>query len=422
MKSFVKLTALALFSAASIASADVTINIVGATAFRAAVHNGLLSSTGLFDGNGGTAGPTTYAHDKASGLVSGAGRSSWKGNVTGYGTVIVRCFWTGSVQGIKDVTAGNAVQFLADSTIAGTGENALGTASPLGTAQAAQFTFADCKQASTEFISPELVTVPVGVIVFSYAVNDTSATGATTLLRYGFDNITAQAAKKLRGSGSMKKRALTGVTTDTKPIYSVGRDIGSGTRVIELAETGYGVFTNLKHYKLTAGTGGALGTLIKMQLWPTGTKYATTGNDPTIGNGGYTSGGTLAGLMADKSDGSVDVLGTDGTTVLATVTGGIHYIGCFGISDATTVFNGGGAYLNYEGTSYQSTSDNAKVASGKYTLWSYENLMNVDTISTDQAAIRDLLVPAIDTNIGTAGIKLGDMSATRDEDGGLVAP
>ncbi len=435
MKSKLLLASFFAFAVAPMASADVELRITGATAFRAAVHNGL--KTGFFNGD------FQFAHSNASGAFSGASRSVWKGPVTGQGTVTVRCTWSGSVTGTHSVAVnpnGSAsdqtlllVTYLTDANLttaaSATGGEAF-SRSAVGSPQTSHIAFSDCYQSSTVYSSPSLTSEVVGIIPFIWVVNDTSATGANTLARYGFDNITAQQARALLVNGSQPKSLLTGNAADTKLVYITGRDIGSGTRVICLAETGYGITRGVQHWQMT----GASDAISKLKLWPIGSYPNTSGNDPNGGNGGYTSGGTLAGLMVNKSDSSFQLESAAGTNDLGSAAGGAHIVAFVGTSDANTVVNGGGAFLKYEGSSYSVADvspadgindDDFKIQNGLYTAWSNEQILYsslTTTTGSSQTAIKDLLKASIEANMGAAGITTSSMNVFRTEEAGIVAP
>jgi hypothetical protein len=438
MKSKLLLASFFALAVAPMASADVELRITGATAFRAAVHAGL--KTGFFNGD------FQFAHSGTSGNFSGAGRSVWKGPVTGQGTVTIRCTWSGSITGIHSVAVApaNSGASTADQTILGvtylTDANLTTAAAPtggeafsktaVGAAQTSHIAFSDAYQASTIYSSPSLTDEIAGIIPFIWVVNDTSATGANTLARYGFDNITAQQARALLVNGSQPKSLLTGNAADTKPVYVTGRDIGSGTRVVCLAETGYGITKGVQHWQMTGGSDA----ISKLKLWPTGTYPNTTGNDPNQGNGGYTSGGTLAGLLVNKSDSSFQLESAAGTNDLGFATAGAHIVAFVGTSDAVTVVNGGGAFLKYEGSSYTvadvspadgTNDDDIKIQNGQYTAWSNEHILYsslTTTSGSSQTAVKDLLKASIETNIGTAGVAYSTMNVFRLEEAGIVAP
>lgn len=407
MKSKLSLALLATLAVAPLASADTEIRFTGSTAFRAAVHAALLNS--FFTGS------PAYAHSGAAGAVSGASKSIWRGSVTGIaGTTTVRCTWSGSAQGISDVTSGNNVSFLQASVLPGSGESAGQTTSENLAAHGA---LSDVGQNSTVFSTPTLDDVGVGVVPFTWVVNDTSATGATVAARYGFDNISAQFVRALFSSGSQPKSMLTGNAADTKLIYAAGRDTGSGTRITMLAETKYGIFTPVQQFQITA----ASDAVTELRVWPTGT---TGGNDLLAGNGGYTSGGTLSGLLANKSDTGFILRNAAGTQVGGTQPS-CHIVACVGIADSANTTGGGGARLKYEGVGYDydgnNDPENDKIRQGQYTLWGYQHMLT-GTLDVDQTTARDALVTAIDANVGAAGIASSTMAVFRQEDGGVVGP
>lgn len=429
MKSKLLLASFFALAVAPMASADVELRITGSTAFRAAVHNGL--KTGFFNGN------FQFAHSNASGAFSGASRSVWKGPVTGQGTVTIRCTWSGSITGIHSVAVAPAISgapaadqailtvtYLTDANLTTAAAAAGGEAfskSAVGTATTSDIAFSDAYQASTIYSSPNLTDEIAGIIPFIWVVNDTSATGADTFARYGFDNITAQQARALFVVGSQPKSMLTGNSADTKLVYVTGRDIGSGTRVVCLAETGYGINRLLTHWQIT----GASDAISKLKVWPIGSYPNATGNDPTSGNGGYTSGGTLAGLLVNKSDSSLQLESAAGTNDGGMTPGGVHIVAWVGTSDAATAVAGGGAYLKYEGSSYTGQADDAKIQNGQYTAWSNEHILYSNLTSTSgssQSAIKDLLKAAIEANLGTAGIAYSTMKVYRNEEAGIVGP
>jgi hypothetical protein len=422
------------------ASADVELRITGATAFRAAVHAGL--KTGFFNGN------FQFAHSNAEGAFSGAGRSVWKGPITGQGTVTVRCTWSGSVTGIHSVAVATTgpieettllpVAYLTDANLTTPASPSGGEAfSKTATAvQTSHIAFSDCYQSSTIYSSPSLTDEVVGIIPFIWVVNDTGLTystpvnpaSPTTLERYGFDNITAQQARALMVQGAQRKFLLTGNPADTKRVYCTGRDIGSGTRVVCLAETGYGITKLLTHWQMT----GAGDSISKLKIWPTGTYPNTTGNDPTPGNGGYTSGGTVAGHLIRKSDVSIALEAADGTALTPTPAG-IHIVAWVGTSDAKTAVDGGAAFLKYEGSSYTVfdgnldgiNDDDFKIHNGQYTGWSNEHIFYsslTEDAGSSQLAVKDLLKTSINDNMGAAGIQTGLMNVFRTEEAGIVAP
>lgn len=367
---------LSLFSAAafalaaftSAANAQVTVNITGSTAFRSAVHNSILDAmTG-----------EQYAY--TGGTLAGAGQAIFVGNISGVtGTVTIRTGWSGSATGIDAVANQKDVAFLGTGVTMSPG----GTSNtPTGASTAkAQFALSDCDQGSTSFTNPALEDAKVAVVPFRFLVNKSTITG-------NFNNMTPQQFRALYGSGQLPLSFFTGNPADTKFVYGAGRDSGSGTRVITLAETGYGIFVILNQWTGTPA-GGALTTL----------SFA--------GDGGFSSGGNLATLLSATTT-SVSVAGAPAAEILIT--------GYAGIPDSDVAITGGAKALKWNGHDYSV----ANVQNGQYTFWSYEHMFGKLGLTTAEIAVRDAIIAAIPTHLGTAGIALGSMNVQRPSDGGLV--
>ena len=409
MKSSLKLTALSALALASAAYADTEIRLTGSTAFRSSIHASLLaSSNGVFTG-----GPTKYAHSNTAGNVSGAARSTWVGTVAGIsGTTTIRCSWSGSANGIQTVAQNLTNQNFLATPVANGETPSAGS----GTAMTSQIAMSDVYQASTSFTSPSLNDIPVAVVPFTFVVNDAADANNNAI-----SNVTAQAARALWSTGTLPAYFFTGNAANTRTVYAIGRDTGSGTRITALAETKYGIFTSLAHWQITA-SGGAV---TQLRVWPTSAQVANNGGDPFIeGNGGYTSGGTLATAMTNTSRSGIQLRNAAGANVGAADKSAI-LMSCVGLSDATTIVTGGGKYLSYEGVSFTSISnptDVAKVAQGQYTMWGYQHMFDNNALDVDQTAARDAIIGAIPNNLGTSGIDINAMNVNRGEDGGLVAP
>ena len=69
-----------------------------------------------------------------------------------------------------------------------------------------------------------------------------------------------------------------------------------------------------------------------------------------------------------------------------------------------------------------SAADQAKVTKGAYTLWGYEHLMYSGSLDPDQQTFFDDLTANIGANIGASGIPFANMTVSRSDDGGVVAP
>jgi len=406
------------FGFAAAAQAQTVINITGATAFRSAAHAAIMAA---FNESGALGTTWNYAHNNTTGNGGKAGRAIYKGTFPGItGTTVIRTSWTGSVEGVRALTKPTLVPetYLTDSSanLAAAGENTGKSATETSTVHA--FAFADMAQAAAPaaYALPKLSGGPVGVIAFAPVINKDADASIT--------NITINQFRRLVSSGTIPLSMLTGNASSNGTVYNVSRNDGSGTRVIHLSEIGHGQANLVKGYLLTGN--GSLNTPV---LCPTTADTVTYPNtavsndyrtDSVLGNGGYTSGGTIAGWMKLASSGNFNIVSWVGT------------------SDAVTALNivsgaaTGGRVLAYNGEkldgvaagSYITSADKAKIALGKYSAWSFENLFYVGTLATGSAkkTVYNKLVSVIPGNLGTAGVALTDMTVTRTTDGGIIAP
>lgn len=405
------------FAAAAQAQTTV-INITGATAFRSAAHAAIMAS---FNQSGALGTTWNYAHNNATaGKGGSAGRAIYKGIFPGItGTTVIRTSWTGSVEGVRALTKPTLIPetYLTDSVanIAAPGENIGKSTAETSTVHA--FAFADMAQASAPaaYALPKLSGGPVGVIAFAPVINKDADASIT--------NITINQFRRLVSNGTLPASMMTGNASSNGTIYNVARNDGSGTRVIQLAEIGHGQATLIKGYLLTGSA--SLNTPVLAPEKADTVTYPNTAisNDyrttSVLGNGGYTSGGTIAGWMKLASSGNFNIVSWLGT------------------SDAVTALNivsgsaTGGRVLAYNGEKLDgvaagaiTSADKVKIALGKYSAWSFENLFYVGTLTTGSAkkTVYDKLVSVIPANIGSAGVMLTDMTVTRTTDGGVIAP
>ena len=407
------------FAAAAQAQTTV-INITGATAFRSAAHSAIMAS---FTQSGALGTTWNYAHNNTTLTKGGsAGRAIYKGTFPGItGTTVIRTSWTGSVEGVRALTKPTLVPetYLTDSVanLSGftSGEKAGATATETSTVHA--FAFADMAQAAAPaaYALPKLSGGPVGVIAFAPVINKDADASIT--------NITINQFRRLVSNGTIPARMLTGNASSNGTIYNVARNDGSGTRVIQLAEIGHGQANLVKAYLLTGSA--SLNTPVLAPLTADTVTYPNTAisNDyratSVLGNAGYTSGGTIAGWMKLPSSGNFNIVSWVGTPDAVTA---VNLV-----SGVTT----GGRVLAYKGEKLDgvaagaiTSADKAKIALGKYSAWSFENLFYVGTLTTGtpKKAVYDKLVSVIPANIGTAGVALTDLTVTRTTDGGVIAP
>jgi hypothetical protein len=104
----------------------------------------------------------------------------------------------------------------------------------------------------------------------------------------------------------------------------------------------------------------------------------------------------------------------------------VTFLTWLGTGDAANAT--GAKVLGYNGvsitpsTSGLNAADKAKVTQGAYTAWSYEHLYYRGTLTTDENTVYTEIKNRIPANLGASGIALTDMTVSRDEEGGPVAP
>jgi hypothetical protein len=445
MKLTQQIAALSALTFCTTAYGDVTVDITGATAFRAAT---LLSIKAKFVASGAA---FKFAHDQATAggtTYNGATRSIWIGTFPGVsGTTTIRTCFTGSVEGIRAV-CGAADPLpptyyqssLLDSTTAITGGAELANQGTTGAAtDPSEIAFSDVAKAATPYASYSLqpASPPCGVVVFTMLTNE----GST------ITNVTAQQFRALLTSGFQPLSLFTGNAADSTYVFATGRNDGSGTRTTYLAETGFGIANPVKQYVTNVSTSTALSTI---QLVPAGgivdqdpltagiqglagqsaANASTVWGQDVAGNGGYSSGSTLRTDMG-KTGTAVTVLDENGDDAFGEQVR-VDFVTFLSLNDAVTARGNGAKFCAYNGVklddiaisgSTMSAADKAKVTEGRYTAWGFQQMYRRNDITSGDAVIvYDGIKAAIPANLGSAGIALGDMHVGRPFDGGVVAP
>lgn len=466
MKPTALLAGLSVFSLASMSYA-VTVDVTGATAFRAAT---LLAIKAQFTASGVA---FQYGHDQAAGNLNtaapGATRAIFKGtirnatNTANISNVIVRCSFNGSVEGINALVNNVNPTYYIDSSAnlvtaaaIGGGETHITTAPTARTTEAAisEIAFSDVSKDSTPFAASPILGGPVGVVVFTMLGSE----GTT------FNNVTSQQFRALMTNGFAPKSLFSGVEADSPLdpvgdgvgpnatwVFATGRNDGSGTRTTYLAETGFGVSTKVKQYVTNTSTASDLSTIqlvpfngiatapqavIPGQLLANRSTIWTSnvgiGND---GNGGYSSGSTLRTDMG-KLGNTVTVFDENGNDSFG-VPQKLTLLTWLSLNDATTARANGAVFLGYNGEKLDVTdsgntamtvTDVAKVTEGRYTAWGFQQMYLDSTIDgstpeeVEQVAVYDSVFASVQTNLGVAGLPVAAMHVGRPGDGGVVAP
>lgn len=427
---------LALSAGATFAHADI-IHFTGSTAYRGATIAAIKAAF-----NSGY----TFGYS-GSGSESGANAQEYIGTITVNGvstpeTII--CSWTGSEGGIQTVDqdgTGVAVNFLktpqpsdaSGNPVTLTSTGVSGLADPTDSTQPSTYftqvapdvTMADTFQESSQFYGSynghtydhltsansgaALANGIVGIVPFKWVASSGSNSSLVT-------GITSQQVRSLYLAGRLPLAFFTGTNADeTKFAYAVGRDPDSGTRLSAFAETGVGALTAVKQFEplmtvsgsdsLVTGTNS---TISKLVLWPAETVNGISIASP---NGGYNSGGKLAGALGSNTDGMAVKQGS------FTSTGGV-LISYLSTGDAATAINTalGNPYaaheLSFNGVTLGVFSDynNATVLTeGKYTFWGYEHMYYRGTPSF--STVLDNIAAYIYNT--TATVKVSSMKVVR---------
>ena len=381
-KNRIKLKAAFLASALSLGLVDLAgaaqyVYITGSTAARNAGYSALISAN-VFDtvptfvGYGSsTAAKCTYMAFSGTITISGVPTA-----------VIVKCTWSGSEGGIRDISQGLSEPFLNDPGVGGVDASNTGNSStPSGTqliTNTVDLAMADNDKAFSKNPNGFITGTKVCIIPFVWVKEKGSSTALT--------NVTDQQIRQAL-TGGARLALFTGNPADTNYVYVTGRDSESGTRVNALGTSGYGIFT----------------TPFQIQVNSNGTMKDQTGLGDYVGDYGYASGGSVATQM-----------GVDITNIPDPYNSRANYnvIAYLGRSDATSAVNNGGTELSLNGV-FESP---AAVKEGFYSFWGNEFVYRKNTTTTQAQAVYDKL--AAPTGIsgnsdGVTTIHLGDMHASR---------
>jgi hypothetical protein len=368
MTSKISLTLASLVVMTAAASAQTVIDLTGSTAARSAAHNAILATLTV----------NNYAYE-GNAIAGNANRAIYHGTFAG-NPYIIRTWWAGSVNGVRDIAQQIQQTQLFDKSVTGTAGGlqitTAPTLAPASAETAPEIGFSDVFQSSTAFTSPALaVEDEVGIIPFKWFKNEGASAGLT--------NMTPLLGRALYGSlGELPLSLFTGVPTDAaRTVFVTGRNADSGSRITTMAELGYSVFLDVNQYTFTS-SGGVI-----------------TGSTPT-GNNGYASGGNYA------------------QAVLGSTSPGFDIVSYLGSSDWTNALNAGAVELTWNGVPYSESA----VQEGRYTFWGYLH-QNRMVLTGNSLAFYNALKTSIQGNPGSVLVKDdAAMKVARDGDGAPVFP
>ncbi len=455
---------LALFAAQS-ASAQVTYEVTGATAFRRATIEAVRS---IYTDAG-----VPWRVVMNNSTITSADFLTFEGVIGGVSTTI-RCSFNGSIEGLRALAEpgqggpgegnGDAWYFKASElpassaqlgetkVVAASVSNPAASSAVLERAQA-EMAFSDTDVIISPYGSPGpgdpvLVGGSPGAVVFTVC----SSKGS------GITNVTFQQYNSLLANGYVPKSFFTGVPADTSLVFCTGRNDGSGTRSSYLAEMGFGVSNPVNQYVILSWTGSTINDTITavqqvpaggvnnpltpaLQTWVNGgnTLLQAVGNrsivwdQDVIGNGGAASGSALVNGLRQLGP-SVRVFNGDGTNAFSGAPQtNIALVTWISLNDAVSAisagnganlcsFNGVTLDLNAGKTAMAPEGRN-KVINGAYSAWNFVQFYHVDGAPEDVVDLFETLKSNIeDGDLGVAGIPTIDFNIGRTEDGGTINP
>jgi hypothetical protein len=337
------------------ASAQVELTVTGSTAFRAITIDRVGS---LYD-----AGYTVVTNNASTGLQTY--RGTMGGTIPSLATtpVTVRLSFSGSATGMQAVQAGT----------------------PINTADSPGVNTNKVADVALSDVYPESATPPlslsdfdhsiVGVVPFVYVRNN-ALVGITNITREQANLLMTSSGVVTNGDQTIPQMPATYLGgSSTNPVYFIGRDPGSGTRITVQKCIGF--------------TGDP-------------TLWAIDANNNYVLTNGLTSGGLLRGVINAKPDA----------------------IGYLGLADFGVISTNATA-LSFNGVPFA----HSNVTHGSYGLWGYEHIVSrAGALSANQQAVRNALIKAITdstyqatsplyTNSFTA---VSEMHVERGADGGQI--
>jgi hypothetical protein len=227
----------------------------------------------------------------------------------------------------------------------------------------------------------------VGVVAFTWVTSTNSPVA----------NVTSMAAQNLLAAGNVPAALFTGNPADeTKGVYLIGRNSDSGTRLATFGECGFGANNLPQQYKYNSTT--------SIELYPAET---INGVAASLGNSGYSSGGTLCGFMVNQL-GAGSALKVGG---VSSIYANNYLIGYAGVSDANSYTATGLKKLTYNGVD----SSTSNIINGSYSFWTYEHLYEnpnatslaksvAETIGT---SLQNKTTADITPNVGYTDMRVG---------------
>ena len=375
-----------------VAETTPVITIAGSSAFRAVINQAVIQLLG-------GASKCKYAYTGTGG-ISGAETAIFEGTTGPNSPYIVRTLLLGSGKGIADVISQTSLADYLDPTATASDRIVGGKViDPAGKTSFAtpRFAFSDVEQSITRTPTPALTGQAVAVLPYVFVANP----GAPVALT----NMTDQLFYLQWALGDLTLSSYTGVPGQNGRIVNVGPSSTSGMRGLIQSETKYGPFTQVVQRSGTDPVTGAEGT----------GSVTALGN---LGDEGYASTAALRAVLARGTTAlNIDGEGAQNVTLI----GYLPLSDAAALTDVTGGAGVGAVDLKYNGVAYSE----GNLRNGAYTLWSYEQLYQAPSLSSEETSFGSAIVTKISEalNPQTNGVRLSDMNVMRyGGDGGVVLP
>jgi hypothetical protein len=335
-----------------------------------------------------------YVYGYTGSSLSSANQVEFRGTTTvGSYPVDIKTDLIGSTGGLQELVDNLTLTGYFNATNLTTGGTS-GLVGPFDSPEQSDVSISDSFQGSTLYTSPLVSDQVIGVTPYEWIKN---AGSPSTI-----SNITPLLAQALLGAGQIPLSQITGNSNDVNTIVTaVGRDENAGVRLVEFAESGFGIFTPPFQYEpIISGTPGPGGTITSIIAWPSNT---VNGVNYPVGHSGYSTGSALAAA-----------LNTPGSS---NATGG-WLIGALAINDAASLTNNTGAGpLTWNGIAYSPEA----VQQGQYTFWAYTHLDYRTSYSgTPQTIANQIGTQILNVDAANGGILLDTLQVGRTVEGGVV--
>jgi hypothetical protein len=341
-----------------------------------------------------------------SGASGSSGSIAYQGNIGGI-PYIIDCNWTGSEAGIA---ATEGLSSLPDSdtgfNLPGvpttfinpfTGAAGSGTTTP-------DLTMADTSQAVSLTKPPTYSPLTeygcVGVVTFTWAKGACSTANRDSSWN-DLTNVTQAQLLYQLPAGASFASFFTGKSADQDGVYTVGRNVGSGTHVNMMADSEFiGVGTSIEQYDWNSGYNGANVRTYDVPGTAPFFPQITGAGLTLVGHDGFDSGSGVSDVLSCDCNAANTAQITLGYMGLSDA---LHAVNGQGLKDGSSLANqpAGAVLLTLDGVA----ENDGNIIQGTYSFWGHEHLYGVPGQSGTSAG----------------GIVAGKLAGTAGDNGAINA-